>query len=253
MTAFVIAGHGAGDPGACAHGFSEAERVRALAARMKEIGGKAVELGDFSRDYYADGGISRLGVPEDWRVVELHMDSAGAGARGGHVIVKEGFEPDAWDVALAGFVGSFFPGRSETLVGRSDLANVNRAAVSGVNFRLLECCFISDAGDLQKFNDEMDAFARGVLRTLGVEVEDGMEPHDVWEYTYGGSDNCFNALHLASREILRTDDPTGRGQELTVHEHVKWIAAKQEEMRVRQEAIEGKLDALLASAGVGGE
>lgn len=31
---FVIAGHGAGDPGACGNGYQEAERVRALAARI---------------------------------------------------------------------------------------------------------------------------------------------------------------------------------------------------------------------------
>ena len=42
---FVIAGHGAGDPGACANGFSEAERVRALATRIKALGGDRVTLG----------------------------------------------------------------------------------------------------------------------------------------------------------------------------------------------------------------
>lgn len=248
MTVYVIAGHGAGDSGACAHGRAEAELVRILALRMKELGGDAVELGDLSRNYYADGGVSSLGIPAGWPVVELHMDSAGAGARGGHVIIKEGFEPDAWDRALAEFVAGFSPGRAEAIVGRSDLANVNRAAAAGYNYRLLECCFISDRGDLSRFEAEMDAFAAGVLRALGAEAEvNGVEPHEVWEYSYGGDDNCYNALHLASREVLRRDDPTGRGQELTVHEHVKWIAAKQEEMRLRQEAIEGKVDAMLAA------
>ena len=96
MTVFAIPGHGAGDPGACAFGYSEAERVRALATRMKEIGGSGVELADFSRNYYADGGVSSLGIPSDWRVVELHMDSAGAGACGGHVIVQGSLSPDEW-------------------------------------------------------------------------------------------------------------------------------------------------------------
>ena len=72
---FVVPGHGAGDPGACAHGFSEAERVRALASRMKALGGDAVMLADFSRNYYADGGISSLSLPRDVQIVELHMDS----------------------------------------------------------------------------------------------------------------------------------------------------------------------------------
>ena len=43
---FVIAGHGAGDPGACGNGYQEAERVRALAKRIKEFGGNSVMLGD---------------------------------------------------------------------------------------------------------------------------------------------------------------------------------------------------------------
>lgn len=36
---FIICGHGAGDPGCCAGGYTEAERVRALGQRIKELGG----------------------------------------------------------------------------------------------------------------------------------------------------------------------------------------------------------------------
>lgn len=55
----------------------------------------------------------------------------------------------------------------------------------------------------------------------------------VWEYSYDNSENCFNALHFGSREVRRTDDPTGRDVLSTTHEHVKWIAA----------AINGSADA----------
>ena len=78
---FIITGHGAGDPGACANGFSEAERVRALATRIKALGGDRVTLGDFNRDYYADNGISSLDIPADWQITELHMDSAAEEAK----------------------------------------------------------------------------------------------------------------------------------------------------------------------------
>lgn len=37
MKLYIIAGHGAGDPGACANGYQEAERVRALAKRIKAL------------------------------------------------------------------------------------------------------------------------------------------------------------------------------------------------------------------------
>ena len=62
---FVIAGHGAGDPGACGNGFTEAERVRVLARKIKELGGGNVILGDLSRDYYRDNGVSTLNLPEE--------------------------------------------------------------------------------------------------------------------------------------------------------------------------------------------
>lgn len=168
---FVIAGHGAGDPGACAHGYSEAERVRALAQRMKDIGGDNVTLGDFNRNYYADGGVSNLGIPKDWPVIELHQDSASASARGGHVIIKSGYSADAYDNALANFIGGFFPGRSQLIVGRSDLANPNRAAAAGYNYRLLECCFISNYDDITKFNNQIDDVARGILQAFGINAE----------------------------------------------------------------------------------
>lgn len=167
---FVIPGHGAGDPGACAHGFSEAERVRALATRIAQLGGENVSLGSFDRNYYADGGVSALGIPADWQVVELHMDSADSGARGGHVIIQEGFEPDAYDTALANFVSEMFPGRSQAIVGRSDLANPSRAAQAGYPYRLLENCFISNRDDLAKFNSKLDDVARGILAAFGVSI-----------------------------------------------------------------------------------
>lgn len=47
---FIIAGHGAGDSGAVGHGYTEAERVRALASRIAVLGGSNVTIGDMSRN-----------------------------------------------------------------------------------------------------------------------------------------------------------------------------------------------------------
>ena len=61
-----------------------------------------------------------------------------------------------------------FPGRSEKIQKRSNLANVNRAARMGVNYRLLECCFISNESDRTKFINEMDKLADGILAAFGI-------------------------------------------------------------------------------------
>ena len=96
------------------------------------------------------------------------MDSGSASAKGGHVIIKQGYNPDQYDTALASFIVSFFPGRANKIVGRANLANVNRSAAKGYNYRLLENGFISNKDDLTKFNNHLDELARGILSAFGI-------------------------------------------------------------------------------------
>lgn len=169
---FVIAGHGAGDPGASGNGYTEAERVRALAAKIKAYGGDDVTVGDTSRNWYADNGISTLSISKSWQIIELHMDSASASARGGHVIINSGFEPDKYDTALAAFISGILPGRAQTIVKRNDLANPKRAAAKGYPYRLLECGFISNTQDVKIFNEKTDEIAKGILNVFGIGTSD---------------------------------------------------------------------------------
>ena len=168
MKLFIICGHGAGDPGACANGFSEAERVRALGLRIKALGGDSVILGDINRDFYADNGISYLDLTPDTEILELHMDGASPTARGGHVIVLDGIGTDAYDNALATFISNVLPGRAYPLQFRTDLANPNRARARGFSYRLMECGFITSEEDLAIFNANIDTIARGVLACFGI-------------------------------------------------------------------------------------
>lgn len=170
MKLYIIAGHGAGDPGACAYGVEEAKCVRALAARIKAYGGDQVEVLDTSRNWYADRGISRLSLPSDAQLVELHMDSADGEARGAHVIYCSRFKPDEYDVKLADFVAGIFPGRANSLVGRSDLRNPNLAASRGISYRLVENGFISSWQDLSTFGERLDDIARGYLEAFGIQA-----------------------------------------------------------------------------------
>ena len=168
---FIIAGHGDGDPGASGNGYKEYERVRALAKKIKAYGGNNVTVGDTSRDWYKDNLISSLNISKDWQIVELHMDGASASsARGGHVIINSGYNPDKYDKALAEFISGILPGRSSTIVKRSDLANPKRAAAKGYPYRLLECGFITNAQDVKIFNGQMDDIAKGILSAFGIKA-----------------------------------------------------------------------------------
>lgn len=168
---YIIPGHGAGDNGACKNGFKEAERVRVLAQKIKDFGGDNVLLHDFALNSYKSNSIGKGLVPKDSLILELHLDSAiSKSAKGGHVIISKKFKPDNYDNALAKMISTMFPGRSNTIVGRSDLANVNRAATKGYNYRLMECCFISNVDDIEKFNANVDVLAKEILGCFGIET-----------------------------------------------------------------------------------
>ena len=84
------------------------------------------------------------------------------------MIIKSGYTADVYDTALANFIGGILPGRAQLIVGRSNLANPNRAAAKGYNYRLVEFGFITNATDVSIFNNHMDDIARGVLSAFGI-------------------------------------------------------------------------------------
>lgn len=214
---FIICGHGAGDPGCCAGGYTEAERVRALGQRIKELGGGEVVLGATSRNWYADGGLNRLST--DAPVVELHMDASGiATAHGAHVIIKKGFEPDEYDNALAEKLAAFMPGRSEKLVRRSDLANPNRAAARGINYRLCENGFIDNEGDLKKFNEHIDELARIYLECFGIRATGAPSQQPAAaQPAQGGTTEDFGGTYRCTVGYLRVRDAPGLGGNEVAH------------------------------------
>ena len=174
---YVIPGHGAGDNGACKNGFKEAERVRALAQKIKDLGGSDVILSDFDLDAYKSNVIGKGLIPKGCLVLELHLDSSiFKSAKGGHIIIHKKYEPDNYDNALAKMISSMFPGRSQKIVGRIDLANVNRAAKMGYNYRLMECCFISNADDIKRFNANIDKLAKEILTCFGIKAKETVAP-----------------------------------------------------------------------------
>lgn len=200
MSLFVICGHGAGDCGAVGNGCEEAERVRALAQRIKALGGNNVIVGDTSKNWYASKLITTANIPKDAKILELHLDSsANISAKGGHVIIKKGLKADKYDNALASFIGKMFAGRSSLIVERSDLANPNRAHSKGYNYRLMECCFISNKDDIVKFNNNLDAIAKGILNAFEIPVSEPSETNKtIYRVQVGAFSKKENAERLVS-------------------------------------------------------
>lgn len=232
MRLWVCCGHGAGDSGAVGGGYTEAERVRALGARIKALGGDSVVLMDTTTNWYATRGFDKLNIPRGDAVVELHMDAAGAGARGAHVIYNARYTPDAYDVALASKVAALFPGRAKKLSARSDLRNCNICAKRGINYRLVENGFITDATDRAIFNSNIDTLAKIYLDVFGIKYET-----EVLDMTDAQAKQLAEIHH----EVTRTDDPSGRGVKMNMYTHEKHIAGAVQWNAKMIEAICSKL------------
>ena len=212
MRLLVVAGHGAGDPGAVGHGFTEAERVRALANRMKALGGNSVILGDTSQDWYRSGLFNNVNTSTFDAVVELHMDSGVSSACGGHVIIQSGFSADAYDNNLANFLKSYFPGRAEIIKRRNDLANPDICARRGINYRMVEVCFITNHTDMTKFNNNLDVIAKGILASFGIGTSSNLTPTSTVKQTAGNPVNDFGLWYRAHVEDLGWLAPVHDGQ-----------------------------------------
>lgn len=107
----------------------------------------------------------------DTIVIEWHFDAGVSAASGGHVIVYSGFAPDALDLrlrdAIDKMVGVRYSHRGQKgISGRSNLANVNRAANGGVDYRLIETGFGTSPVDSKVMLEQMDAYAKAASEAI---------------------------------------------------------------------------------------
>lgn len=190
---YLIAGHGAGDCGACGCGYEEAERVRALVSKIKELGGDNVVVLDTNINWYRNG--FNFTIPKDSWLLECHMDSGVSSARGGHVIIASDLSADQYDNSLADMMKDILPGRASLIVGRNDLANPKRAKNKGINYRLCEFGFITNSKDVEIFNNKMEEIATRVLSCFGLTETNNIptkSAYDVAVEIYRGVGNWGN-------------------------------------------------------------
>lgn len=177
-TILLIAGHGSGDPGATGY-ISKGEhrymKEKFFPAMKKFIpeGSNIVFFGDYN--VYMRGNLVALAKSygPNTIVVEMHYDALtmDSGASGGHVIVHADFVPDSIDLAIRDAiqknVGVRYNHKGHTgISGRSNLANVNRAANGGVNYRLVELGFCTDKGDVDVMINKTEQYAKDFVEAL---------------------------------------------------------------------------------------
>lgn len=181
MKILLIAGHGAGDPGACSSYGVEANETRRVVNMLKsQFGGYdlQVDVYPIERNAYADIGNGCLQVKfanYDY-VLEVHFNSAAnIEATGVEVWVTPIENGITVEQIIVNKVAAL--GYANRGVKREDFRVIRTAKNKGVSAALIETCFISNQGDMNRYNNNFskvcNAIVEGVAEGFGLEKKNG--------------------------------------------------------------------------------
>ena len=175
----IIYGHGGNDPGAGANGINERDFFRkTLHPFLWKWAEKSEHLIEFyTGNAYQTRHLDKID-PKKYDVVELHLDAASAAATGGHVIIHADYVPDEQDKRLMALIERLFGCRGgKCFDGRRDLQNPNIARARGINYRLVELCFVTNANDVKKLLASLDEVAKGIIEAMtGESLKEPIKP-----------------------------------------------------------------------------
>lgn len=189
MKVLLIAGHGAGDPGAVATlrtvTYREAEQTRlAAAAICSELVrlGAVCDIYDTSRNAYSDYALGVLGARACFAaydyVLELHFNAISADAgdgktKGVEIYWPSSGEPSGKENGLLDAVSAFGLTRRKAAAGKFGV--INTAARAGTKANLLEICFLDDADDMKVWAENQadicNSIANEIMEGYGMTEE----------------------------------------------------------------------------------
>lgn len=174
MKILLIAGHGAGDPGAVGFGYKEAELTRELVKLIKPKLSKFAEVSvfDTNKNPYAYLRQSSYNFKKYDYVFEIHFNAAaydrsGDGrTTGTEILVHPNEKAVTVEVAiLKKFSAIGFKNRGVKV--RYNLQNMNIVKGSqNVSYALLETCFIDDKDDMELYAKRKDAVAYAIAEGM---------------------------------------------------------------------------------------
>ena len=171
MNILLIAGHGAGDPGAIGNGYKEADLVRELLPKIKSNldsysnvtvfdtsknmyrhlkNGNAFDFSPFNYvfELHFNAGLSDS-AKNDGKItgteILVHTDESGISVE--EKIVK--------NIAELGF-------KNRGVKRRNNLQNMNIIHRKGISYALLETCFIDDSDDIKLYNSKKESVALAI-------------------------------------------------------------------------------------------
>ena len=211
MRMLLIAGHGQGDPGACANNYKEAELVRGLVSSLSPILRQYAEVDvfDTEKNMYKFLQTNPFDFTKYDYVFEVHFDSCvndtlGDGKTTGTGILVHPSEKAVTVEELILKNIARFGFKNRGVKTRSDLQNMNICkGKQGVSYALLETCFIDDVDDIKLYvslkENIAKAIADGIINGFGLKKSDKFD--DIAE--------CYGRQHI--NELAEMGIVNGKG------------------------------------------
>ena len=177
----LIAGHGAGDPGACSNYGTEAIETRRVLNEIKALLGgydAAVDIYPLDRNAYADigAGCCQVNFANYDYVFEIHFNSAAnPESTGVEIWVTPAEQGITVEQAIVNKVAAL--GYRNRGVKREGFRVIRTAKNKGTSAALIETCFISNQGDMNRYNGNFtkvcNAMVEGIAEGFGLSKKDG--------------------------------------------------------------------------------
>lgn len=172
----LIAGHGAGDPGACSSYGTEATETRRVLSTLKyklSAFNCDVSVYPTNRDAYQDikNGCLQVNFANFDYVFEIHFNSAAnASANGVEIFITSAESGYTVEQAVITKMESL--GFSNRGVKREDFCVIRTSKSVGTSAALIETCFINNSKDMNNYNTKFErvceAMANGIAEGFGL-------------------------------------------------------------------------------------
>lgn len=196
LKVLLIAGHGAGDPGAVSGSWKEADETRAIVSNLDtQLAGICnVDIYPTERNAYKDVKAGTVAVKwSDYDyVLEVHMNASKASepddkTKGVECYVTTSEGGITVEEAICKNIASL--GLSNRGVKRKNYDVIQAARSAGVSSALLEVCFLDDPDDMRVYSANKTAvataIAAGIVSGFGIQAQPpAPEPTQPWYQEY---------------------------------------------------------------------
>lgn len=178
MNILLIAGHGAGDPGACGCGYEEADLTREVVGILADKLSGYADIDVYPMDHSAYHDLHCGDLQVNWQdydyVLEVHFNAFNGQACGTEIYTTRIEQSADVEECIMDKMGEYFDVRGVKEMNFDVIYSAKRAGVSSA---LLETCFIDNEDDMDTYINNTDgvvqAIADGIIEGFGL---NGDEP-----------------------------------------------------------------------------